>query len=58
MSEILEEPIPYSDAIRKKCLKIATEKEIQSVLYNQTWEIMRREEWMRLISARWILNSN
>jgi hypothetical protein len=52
MSEILEEPISYSDAVREKGWKSATEKEIQSIMRNQTWEIVHRKEWMRPISAK------
>jgi hypothetical protein len=54
LSEILEEPISYKDAIKEKGWKSATKKEIDSVLKNQTWEVVNRKQWMRTISAKWI----
>jgi hypothetical protein len=40
MTEIMEEPITFSEAVKDKGCKEAMQKEIDSILKNNTWEVV------------------
>jgi Reverse transcriptase (RNA-dependent DNA polymerase)/gag-polypeptide of LTR copia-type/Integrase core domain/GAG-pre-integrase domain len=35
--------------------KAATDSEFESLLKNNTWELVKREEWMKVLPCKWIL---
>jgi hypothetical protein len=53
-SEIMEEPMAFSEAIKHDGWKEAIRNEVDSILRNKMWDILERPQGQTPITAKWI----
>jgi hypothetical protein len=53
-SELLEEPVTFSDTVRQDGWRDAINSEVDSILRNQTWKIVDQSNGKTPITAKWI----
>ena len=54
ISEVMEEPLTFVEADKDKAWQAATKKEIDSILRNQTWNMVDRPRIKKLITGKWL----